>query len=157
MTSPFSIALSAAPALLHIETARNIIGVSAAQMVDLIEDLRLGYVFEIHGGAAPTRREIRVWKQSLIDYIEEPERAWRQYIGSDAGQALAAIQRILPCTPQLSTADLSRTFSCSITLIHALTDGGQLVAVNERLWQPGTCQRITRASAVEFLRRRRLS
>ena len=157
MTSPLSIALSAAPALLHVETARNIIGVSAGQMFDLIEDLRFGYVFDIHAGPVPTRREMRIWKQSLIDYIEEPERAWRHYMGSDAGQALAALQQILPCAPQLSTPDLARTFSCSISLIHALTDGGQLIAANERLWQPGTCQRITRASAIEFLRRRRLA
>ena len=115
-----------------------------------IERGSLGWVWDIRTESATTRRELRVWRDSVLQYLQGiPPRA--------SGNALAVIDTFLPHR-EVRTKELKRWFSCSHFHICNLIREGSLSLAGKWPEQSSVNEymRITRASVVAFLQARRI-
>jgi len=135
--------------LLPLQTVECILDRRADELLELIEAGRLAWAFDIAAAPGSGRREIRVWRGSVLDYL-------RGYALGDADQD-QVLDSILPHhRPEIRGPELERTLSCSGVHIACLARSRALHVVCQAGRGPNGFLRISRASVVDFLADRRL-
>jgi len=131
-----------------VEIKRRL-GANEDEVLALIEQGSLFWAFDIAAPGA-TKREIRVWHQSVDDY-EEKTCAMRSLD--------EVIRDILPKhrKPALRATELMRALNCSQLHIYNLIAAKQFDLVDPN-WRPGPggSAQLTRTSAASFLKRRKV-
>lgn len=130
--------------LLTVGALRSLFNRDEDAILYLIEDGQLPYAFDLAAPGA-RRMELRVWRGCLPQFRRE-------------GQTLAeALADILPPANfiTIKSRTLAERWVCSRSHVHALLDARELIEVAAPDRRSTHSRNLTRASAEDFLRRRR--
>lgn len=157
---------------IHIPAGRVLIPLEAVmvltdkdedQVLSLIETGAIAWAWDLRSKEA-TRREVRVWRESLLDYLHHddgprtPPSVKARLTDQDEAPTY---QALMPHSrPELRTTELTRLWSVSSTHMHALI-ADQLLAEAGREEKrpasgPNSYIKVTRESVIAFLMSRRI-
>ncbi len=146
----FELRLPSVSPLLPLGVLTALGRLSEKAALELIECGRIEWAWDIRRAGA-ARREIRVWRDSLFDYLARPQQPAR-------GATATALPELWPHSrPALRSTELTGLFCCSSTHIHALARDGLLEALDAPRRGPCGAIRVSRASVEAFLLRRRVA
>ena len=134
--------------LLGIETCRAVIGRDEDFVMSLIESGGLKFAFNLACPGAK-RRLPRVLSLSVLDYVNGTD--------SQPPDVDGVLRYVLPGTNEIVRASwLGHRFSCGSTHVNGLIAARCLVEIPDANRLPRSTRQVTRASAVKFLKLRRL-
>lgn len=148
MQLQLSIPIAADRHLVPVQTAMCSLGLHEDAVLYAVESGELSHAWNI-GCIGVRRRQVRIWKISLTDYI-----TGNKTVVSDED----VIESIFPeHRDDFRSTEVAQKWVCSSTHIHDLIRGGELEATS-----PATCgvngfARISRTSLVHFLNTHRIA
>jgi hypothetical protein len=146
----FDLNLRNCPPLAPLAAAMWILQRDEDSVLELIENGLLLWAFDISNPNARTRSEIRIFRDSLRDYLEGKSRMGRPC--ADAPVLDYVIKHCLPGDkPFIAASLIARNWTCSRTHINQLIDASALVQTRSATRGPNGSAIVTRASAEQFL------
>jgi len=148
---PFVLQLSSRRPLVPLSVCMVLLDCSEDEVLQLVEAGDLRFAWDLRSRDA-TRRDISVWRSSVSEYVTSgPGQVRHSFIEAEVLESLFPHSRA-----EVKSTELQRMFSCSSTHIMELIRAGELDGLNEPGHGPDGFVRVTRASVVEFLKRRRV-
>ena len=155
----FDLQLPVGRPLIHLQTVIDMTNGTSDSVLLLIEDGQLEFAWDISSQGCK-RREIRVWRDSLLTYLASREKEGK----GESEKGRFALSPFHPGSLALfsharetvKTTELQRIFSASQTHVQDLIREGCLVALTQAKPGPGGFALVTRESVVSFLVRRRI-
>lgn len=118
----------------------------------LIESGLLSHAWDIRGPGAKRRSEIRVWRTSLVRFVNGIGP------GPDSETEDVVLDSLFSHSrPELRSTELQRLLAASQNHIATLIESKCLTGLNPPSPGPNGYVRVTRSSVVEFLRARRIT
>lgn len=145
--------------LIPLRAAAVYLGGGTAEVLKLIDDGRLHWAFDI-AGAEAARREVRVARESLFEYVWL-EIAPPREKENEEGELLRFLDRIVPAkkleaTSLLSVRQVADCMACTYCHVRNLVMDGTLRLSPESA-RTYHSRMVTRDSFVNFLRERRIT
>ena len=146
---------------LELPTTRPLVPISAAMVLadrgedyvlGAIETGAIGWAWDIRGKAAAAR-EIRIWRESLLEWLADPLASLRA-LARPEGEVVASL--FPHSRAEVRGTELQRMFSCGHSHVMNLINDGLLAGTTEAGPGPTGSPRITRVSVMGFLLSRRV-
>lgn len=152
---------------LRLPTGRPLVPVSACMVVldrneddvlMLIDEGHLTVAFDIASRRA-ARREIRVWRESILLYAANDYAAMARATDALAADLAPALDAILAprAMEHIRARELADRFTCSSTHVLQLVEEGSITGPAPKGRGPNSSPRIVRNSVAAFLQSRRIT
>jgi hypothetical protein len=155
----FDLKLPSNRPLLPMKAAICFLDRDEKQIMNLIDLGLLMWAFDIRRRDSVERREVRIWRKSLIDYAQGivPQDGWRNLRAqpNTKDEWNEVVKGILPGKATLRGYEIARVFTCSKMHVIRLADDGDLVR-SQPATKPKESPYIKRESIVTFLSARRI-
>ncbi len=149
--------------LVPIEAVMVILDRNEDDLLRLVEEGELEFAFDISSAGA-ARREVRIYRESLLRYRAQSFRASLAPVRSDipAQESRGLLHCITAILPQhsnmiLTAVELARCWSCSSSHVQRLIADGALADASPEGRKLTNTRSVTCASAEAFLTRRRIA
>ena len=146
----FPLQLPVSRPLVPIEAAMVMLDRTEDEVLELLDTGELTWAWDIRSPDAD-RREIRIWRESLMGYFDRGSRGLKPAEPPSEPQVLAAV---IPTRPELRSTEIRRIFTCSSTHVLKLVRAGCLDGLNPPHVGPNGFVRVRRASVIRFLQQR---